>query len=135
MQCSRSLGNKTLPVRTFLVLANIGSLFQSTDIVRKILWLSLGLLSRIVPLRHKRGSPLKLIIMSATLRVSDFTENARLFRSGPPPVINVESRQFPVTIHFNKAAQLINTYVLLLGYQHLIYEKLFFERIIYLSEI
>jgi ATP-dependent RNA helicase DHX37/DHR1 len=40
--------------------------------------------------------------MSATLRVTDFTENARLFRSGPPPVINVESRQFPVTIHFNK---------------------------------
>ena len=65
-----------------------------------------GLLSRIVPLRHKRGSPLKLIIMSATLRVSDFTENPRLFRNGPPPVVNVESRQFPVTIHFNKASQL-----------------------------
>ncbi|XP_034671389.1 probable ATP-dependent RNA helicase kurz [Drosophila subobscura] len=60
-----------------------------------------GLLSRIVPLRHKRGSPLKLIVMSATLRVSDFTENTRLFKQ-PPPLINVECRQYPVTIHFQK---------------------------------
>ena len=61
----------------------------------------IGLLSRIVPLRHKKGSPLKVIIMSATLRVSDFTENSRMFKI-PPPVISVESRQFPVTVHFNK---------------------------------
>ncbi|CAH2052258.1 unnamed protein product, partial [Iphiclides podalirius] len=61
----------------------------------------LGLLSRIVPLRRKRGNPLRLIIMSATLRVEDFTENTRLFKE-PPPLIKIESRQFPVTIHFNK---------------------------------
>ncbi|XP_064612287.1 probable ATP-dependent RNA helicase DHX37 [Liolophura sinensis] len=61
----------------------------------------IGLLSRIVPLRHKKGKPLKLIIMSATLRVEDFTENKRLFKL-TPPVIQVDSRQFPVTIHFNK---------------------------------
>nr|XP_049699205.1 probable ATP-dependent RNA helicase kurz isoform X1 [Helicoverpa armigera] len=61
----------------------------------------LGLLSRIVPLRRKRGSPLRLIIMSATLRVEDFTENTRLFKQ-PPPVIKIDSRQFPVTTHFNK---------------------------------
>lgn len=74
----------------------------------------IGLLSRIVPLRNKvmcmnvgdvrfklcvrrvcnvichsqKGLPMKLIIMSATLRVEDFTENKRLFRS-PPPVIKV----------------------------------------------
>ncbi|XP_055613616.1 probable ATP-dependent RNA helicase kurz [Uranotaenia lowii] len=60
-----------------------------------------GLLSRIVRLRLKKGNPLKLIIMSATLRVKDFTENKTLFNS-VPPVINVESRQFPVTVHFNK---------------------------------
>ncbi|KAH8420623.1 hypothetical protein KR009_012182 [Drosophila setifemur] len=60
-----------------------------------------GLLSRIVPLRNKRGQPLKLIIMSATLRVTDFTENERLFKI-PPPVLKVEARQFPVTIHFQK---------------------------------
>nr|XP_011412430.2 probable ATP-dependent RNA helicase DHX37 [Crassostrea gigas] len=61
----------------------------------------IGLLSRIVPLRHKKGNPLKLIIMSATLRVEDFTENRRLFKI-VPPVVKVDSRQFPVTIHFNK---------------------------------
>lgn len=60
-----------------------------------------GLLSRIVPLRNKRSNPLKLIIMSATLRVSDFTENVRLFKV-PPPLIKVEARQYPVTIHFQK---------------------------------
>lgn len=60
-----------------------------------------GLLSRIVALRAKRRRPLKLLIMSATLRVEDFTQNQRLFAQ-PPPVIKVESRQFPVTVHFNK---------------------------------
>ena len=39
--------------------------------------------------------------MSATLRVGDFAENKALF-SVPPPVINVSSRQHPVTIHFNR---------------------------------
>ncbi|XP_023576347.1 probable ATP-dependent RNA helicase DHX37 [Octodon degus] len=61
----------------------------------------IGLLSRIVALRAKRQRPLKLLIMSATLRVEDFTQNQRLF-ARPPPVIKVESRQFPVTVHFNK---------------------------------
>jgi ATP-dependent RNA helicase DHX37/DHR1 len=48
--------------------------------------------------------PLRLIIMSATLRVSDFTQNTRLFKS-PPPVINVAARQHPVTIHFSRRTQ------------------------------
>lgn len=61
----------------------------------------IGLLSRIIQLRHKKNNPLKLIIMSATLRVEDFTKNTRLFKE-PPPVIKVDARQFPVTIHFNK---------------------------------
>ena len=43
----------------------------------------LGLLSRIVMLRHKRGNPLKMVIMSATLRVEDFTNNQRLFKTKP----------------------------------------------------
>ena len=34
--------------------------------------------------------------MSATLRLSDFTENRALFPRGPPPVIRVGGRQFPV---------------------------------------
>lgn len=45
--------------------------------------------------------PLKLIIMSATLRVCDFTENAQLFPT-PPPVMRIEARTFPVTAHFAK---------------------------------
>jgi ATP-dependent RNA helicase DHX37/DHR1 len=44
---------------------------------------------------------LRLIIMSATLRVSDFAENRTLFLT-PPPVINVAARQHPVTVHFNR---------------------------------
>ncbi|KAG5840982.1 hypothetical protein ANANG_G00194730 [Anguilla anguilla] len=61
----------------------------------------IGLLSRIVPLRNKKGLPMKLLVMSATLRVEDFTENRKLFPV-PPPVIKVDARQFPVTVHFNK---------------------------------
>ncbi|XP_029167253.1 probable ATP-dependent RNA helicase kurz [Nylanderia fulva] len=61
----------------------------------------IGLLSRIVPLRNKRNNPLKLIIMSATLRVEEFVENTKLFKV-KPPVITVDARQFPVTMHFNK---------------------------------
>ncbi|XP_050068225.1 probable ATP-dependent RNA helicase kurz [Anopheles maculipalpis] len=62
----------------------------------------MGLLSRIVRLREKRGNnPLRVIIMSATLRVQDFTENKKLFLD-TPPVISIDSRQFPVTVHFNR---------------------------------
>jgi ATP-dependent RNA helicase DHX37/DHR1 len=42
-----------------------------------------------------------MIIMSATLRVSDFAENKTLFPS-PPPIINVSARQHPVTVHFSR---------------------------------
>ncbi|KAL6930392.1 related to Probable ATP-dependent RNA helicase DHR1 [Hanseniaspora guilliermondii] len=68
----------------------------------------IGMLSRCVRFRQKENAKdpratkkLKLIIMSATLRVADFSENTNLF-SVPPPIINVESRQFPVANHFNK---------------------------------
>lgn len=61
----------------------------------------IGMLSRIVRLRRQKSKPLKLIIMSATLRVSDFSENKQLFPV-PPPVLKVEARQFPVSVHFNK---------------------------------
>lgn len=39
--------------------------------------------------------------MSATLRLEDFTINQRLFKVSPP-VIKVDARQYPVTVHFNK---------------------------------
>ena len=51
-------------------------------------------------------NPLRLVIMSATLRVSDFRDNTRLFPKSMyprvPNVINVEARQFPVSVHYNK---------------------------------
>ncbi|CDO72409.1 hypothetical protein BN946_scf184977.g108 [Trametes cinnabarina] len=68
----------------------------------------IGVLSRVVKLREemwkdgKEGiKPLRLIIMSATLRVADFAENKTLF-SSPPPIINVPARQHPVTVHFSR---------------------------------
>lgn len=67
----------------------------------------IGVLSRVQTLRKEMNSqddsvkPLKLIIMSATLRVSDFTQNSRLFPI-TPPVLKVEARQYPVSVHFNR---------------------------------
>jgi ATP-dependent RNA helicase DHX37/DHR1 len=85
----------------------------------------LGMLSRIVTLRRTmsdqqnknsggNGSnnsgvgsvhPLKLIIMSATLRTEDFVGNSKLF-SRPPPVVSVPARQYPVTVHFSRKTEL-----------------------------
>jgi HrpA-like RNA helicase len=39
--------------------------------------------------------------MSATLRVSDFVENKTLF-DNPPPIVQIDARQYPVTIHFDR---------------------------------
>ena len=74
----------------------------------------LGLLSRLVNIRAKfsveerktkkedfKYFPLRIIIMSATLRVEEFIENKYLFPKHIN-VINVEARQFPVNIYFNK---------------------------------
>ncbi|XP_055380352.1 probable ATP-dependent RNA helicase kurz [Condylostylus longicornis] len=61
----------------------------------------IGLLSRIIYVRGKKKDPLKLIIMSATLRVEDFLNNPKLFKI-PPPLLKIEARQYPVTIHFQK---------------------------------
>ena len=77
--------------------------------------LLLGLLSKVVHLRAKaseeerkkaskkpfQNNPLRIVIMSATLRVEDFTKNTKLFPK-KVNVINVESRQFPVSVYFNK---------------------------------
>ena len=65
----------------------------------------IGMLSRVVKLREEMSTedpsikPLKLTIMSATLRITDFTQNKTLF-SDPPPVLQAEGRQYPVTMHF-----------------------------------
>ena len=52
--------------------------------------------------------PLRIVIMSATLRVEDFKDNLRLFPpklTRPPNVVSVQTRQFPVTIHFSKVTK------------------------------
>ncbi|CBI36896.3 unnamed protein product, partial [Vitis vinifera] len=86
----------------------------------------IGMLSRVIQVRQKlyeeqqqmmlsgvRISPesmvpqLKLVLMSATLRVEDFISGRRLFHT-PPPVIEVPSRQFPVTIHFSKRTEIVD---------------------------
>lgn len=85
-----------------------------------------GLLSRIVELRRDMSleqqrrqqqdpsleirdediiAPLKIVIMSATMRVSDFRDNTRLFPR-QPPLLNVEARRFPVTNHFARNTEL-----------------------------
>jgi ATP-dependent RNA helicase DHX37/DHR1 len=67
----------------------------------------IAILSRVVKLRAELEKedpsikPLKIIIMSATLRVEEFTQNMRLFKT-PPRVIEVEGRQHEVTLHFAK---------------------------------
>lgn len=65
-----------------------------------------GMLSRVVKLREEMAleknsstKPLKLIIMSATLRITDFTLNQRLFTQAPP-VLQAQGRQHSVSIHF-----------------------------------
>ncbi|KAL9591331.1 MAG: hypothetical protein Q9179_007830, partial [Wetmoreana sp. 5 TL-2023] len=71
----------------------------------------IGMVSRIVDLRASMSrddpkiKPLKLVIMSATLRISDFLENQRLFWNGPPPLLQAEGRQYPVTTHFTRRTQ------------------------------
>ncbi|KAJ5566845.1 hypothetical protein N7535_006151 [Penicillium sp. DV-2018c] len=71
----------------------------------------IGMVSRIVGLRKSLSEedpsvkPLKVVIMSATLRISDFTENPSLFRDGPPPLVQAEGRQYPVAVHFSRRTQ------------------------------
>ena len=89
----------------------------------------LGMLSRAIPARKAQSNaewrkwrslpidqrhlyppplnPLKLVIMSATLRVADF-QSTYLFPSGLPPIIEVKARQHPVSTHFSKRTELKN---------------------------
>ena len=89
----------------------------------------LGMISRTLPLRKQLAEeeqkkwnelseaerelyqeplkPLKLVIMSATLRIDDF-KNPVLFPLTPPPVISVEARQYPVVTHFSKRTEVTN---------------------------
>ncbi|KAK9068970.1 hypothetical protein SSX86_013086 [Deinandra increscens subsp. villosa] len=55
----------------------------------------------------KKIFPLRLILMSATMKVEDFVAGGKLF-SSPPPVIEVPTRQYPVTIHFSKRTDIVD---------------------------
>jgi len=68
----------------------------------------IGVLSRVAKLREakwrekKDGTkPLRIVIMSATLRIEDFANNTSLFAT-TPPVIHIPARQHPVTYHFSR---------------------------------
>jgi len=86
----------------------------------------IGLLSASLPLRKKAAIedpdnvvPLKLVIMSATLRVKDFTENNKLFASSSPPsIVTIPGRTFPVTIHHSKVTELDHYGKLLISKQY-----------------
>ncbi|KAM3218698.1 ATP-dependent RNA helicase DEAH13 isoform X1 [Capsicum annuum] len=56
---------------------------------------------------EKRVYPLKLVLMSATLRVEDFMHGRKIF-CHPPPVMEVPTRQYPVTIHFSKRTEMVD---------------------------
>lgn len=66
--------------------------------------------------------PLRLVIMSATLRLTDFTQNAELFPKPPPVVglegidpvrldaldgmqVQIDARTHPVTVHFERRTE------------------------------
>ncbi|GME59476.1 Helicase [Neofusicoccum parvum] len=95
----------SLPQYSAIVIDEAHERSVNTDIL-------IGMMSRIVDLRRNlmkedpKVKPLKLIIMSATLRISDFTENTRLFRTGSPPLLKAEGRQFPVTVHFARRTRM-----------------------------
>lgn len=56
---------------------------------------------------EERVYPLKLVLMSATLRVEDFISGKKIFRD-PPPVMEVPTRQYPVTVHFSKRTEMVD---------------------------
>ncbi|KAF4673305.1 hypothetical protein FOL47_010746 [Perkinsus chesapeaki] len=65
----------------------------------------LGMISRAITMRAERSMPpLRLVIMSATLRLTDFTQNAELFPK-PPPVVQIDARTHPVTVHFERRTE------------------------------
>ncbi|KAJ8573123.1 hypothetical protein K7X08_009634 [Anisodus acutangulus] len=56
---------------------------------------------------EERVYPLKLVLMSATLRVEDFISGRKNFND-PPPVMEFPTRQYPVTIHFSKRTEMVD---------------------------
>lgn len=75
----------------------------------------IGLLSKVVKIRAKlalqeyqrenefsqiKVHPLRLVIMSATLKIDDFVNNPKLVVD--PPLVKIQSKTYPVSIFYNK---------------------------------
>ncbi|KAH6840939.1 P-loop containing nucleoside triphosphate hydrolase protein [Chaetomium sp. MPI-CAGE-AT-0009] len=90
----------TLKKYSIIILDEAHERSTNTDIL-------IALLSRVVKLRAKlmeedpSQKPLKVVIMSATLRVEEFTQNPKLFKT-PPRLVQVDGRQHEVTLHFSR---------------------------------
>jgi len=73
----------------------------NTDVLIALMSRCIKARTRLATEKPNHYTPLKLIIMSATLRVSDFRDNSKLFPI-PPPLIEVEGRQHEVTPHWSR---------------------------------
>jgi ATP-dependent RNA helicase DHX37/DHR1 len=69
----------------------------------------LGLLSGSIRARKAQGKPLKVVIMSATLRMTDFTENKMLFpnlsKTNSPALVQIDNRMHPVIVHYERRTE------------------------------
>lgn len=68
----------------------------------------LGLLSGSLRARKAMGKPLRVVIMSATLRMTDFTSNKTFFPSinkESPAVVQIDNRMHPVTVHYERRTE------------------------------
>ena len=68
----------------------------------------LGLLSGSVRARKNTAKPLKVVIMSATLRMTDFTENKYLFPNmskSAPAVVQIDNRMHSVVVHYDRKTE------------------------------
>jgi ATP-dependent RNA helicase DHX37/DHR1 len=68
----------------------------------------LGLLSGSIRARAAMGKPLRVVIMSATLRMTDFTENKVFFpreNKESPAVVQIDNRMHPVTVHYERKTE------------------------------
>ena len=69
----------------------------------------LGLLSGSIRARKSSGRPLKVVIMSATLRISDFVDNKMLFprtsSTSAPAVVKIDNSMHPVVVHYERRTE------------------------------
>ena len=74
--------------------------------------LLLGLLSGSIRVRQAMNKPLRVVVMSATLNMTDFTKNSHLMttptnpsKNSSPPVVSIDNKMFPVTVHYERRTQ------------------------------